>query len=264
LTHGPNILPARYKFEYGKTAISYELHKIARRRLKVGGPPHDQAAQSLVGHHFIPVIEHGVQQRLAPNSADNGAEDGGTSTIARQGSCGSRCRRNLRKPPEQSFARESERSPGSISILVAKLEATARFETLMDAPCADPEVRSQALITAICCNGSFAALRKIVAAELPDMRSRYSRCTGCTVCSYQRDAGRHSPTNIHLRIRLIVAGYTLAVPVLDAVRPSEEWRRGVPESCSHIVMFKSLSPSLPAGYACTRRRPQCACEETRL
>jgi hypothetical protein len=55
------------------------------------------------------------------------------------------------------------------------------------------------------------------------------------------------PTNIHLQIRLIAAGYVLTVGVLDAVRPFEEWRRGVPESCSEFVMFKSLSPSLPAG-----------------
>ena len=36
-----------------------------------------EAAERRIGRGFIPVIERGVEQRLAPDGADHGAEDGG-------------------------------------------------------------------------------------------------------------------------------------------------------------------------------------------
>jgi hypothetical protein len=39
--------------------------------------PADQSAQRGVGSGFIPVIEDGIERRLAPDGADHGAKDGG-------------------------------------------------------------------------------------------------------------------------------------------------------------------------------------------
>ena len=39
--------------------------------------PGDQSAQSGVGRRFIPVIEDGIERRLAPDGADHRAKDGG-------------------------------------------------------------------------------------------------------------------------------------------------------------------------------------------